>query len=70
MQDGLFEQVQTALETRKGEWRRIADELAPDVSFSMIDKIGRGKYDSSPTVGKLEKIATWLRENPAEQAAA
>jgi hypothetical protein len=65
----LLHVVIAGLGARKGEWKRIADEL-DGVSYSMIAQLGRGKYKSSPTVGKLEKLAAWLREHPAEKAAA
>lgn len=61
----LLTEVTEGLRARKGEWPRIAAELSPDVSYSMIAKIGSGKYDSSPTIGKLERIAAWLREKAA-----
>lgn len=69
MENGLLAEVVGGLKARKGDWTRIADELKPDVSYSMIAQLGRAKYKSSPTIGKLEKIAGWLRENPQEQVA-
>lgn len=64
MSGGLLDEVIEGLRKRKGQWPKIADALKPDVSYSMISQLGRGKYTSSPTVGKLEKIVEWLRANP------
>ena len=64
MENALVKEVTEGLAARKGEWPSIAEELAPDVSLSMIEKLGRGKYTSSPTIGKLERIAGWLRMHP------
>jgi hypothetical protein len=69
MENDLLQSVVDGLKARKGEWRTIAEEVE-GVSYSMIAQLGRGKYPSSPTVGKLEKIATWLRDHPAERVAA
>lgn len=68
MENPLFKEVTEGLAARKGEWLDIADALAPDVSYSMIARLGRGTYESSPTVGKLETIAKYLRENPLQPA--
>jgi hypothetical protein len=65
----LLQEVTVGLGTRKGEWQRIADDLAPHVSYSMIEKLGRDRYESSPTIGKLEKIAWWLRTHPQAETA-
>lgn len=69
MENTLVKEVTDGLAARKREWQTIADELAPDVSLSMIEKLGRRKYTSSPTIGKLEKIAKYLRENPVDALA-
>lgn len=68
MENTQLHTIIAGLAARKKEWRRIADESG--VSLSMIAQLGRGKYQSSPTVRKLEKIAAWLREHPAEEKAA
>ena len=64
MEDELFKEVQKQLKARQSEWREIADELAPDVSLSWIEKVGRGHYDSSPTYKRLQTVARYLREHP------
>lgn len=64
MENPLLTEVTEGLAARKGEWQEIADALAPDVSYSMIARLGRGTYESSPTIGKLETIARYLRDNP------
>lgn len=69
MESSLLSEVTDGLKARKGEWTRIADDLKPAVSYSMIAQLGRGKYESSPTIGKLECIASWLREHPQEHVA-
>lgn len=46
------------------EWVRMAEELRPTVSYGMIAALGRGTYKSSPTLRKIEAIATWLKKNP------
>lgn len=56
----LMETVVTGLEKRKGEWPKIAAELKPNVSYSMISKLGRRKYDSDPSHKKLRLIAEYL----------
>jgi hypothetical protein len=68
MEVGLLTEVTEGLQRRKGHWPKIADALKPDVSYSMIAALGRGKYTSSPTLRKLERIAEWLRANPLEEA--
>lgn len=64
MENPLLREVTEGLAARKGEWQDIAEALAPEVSYSMIARLGRGTYESSPTIGKLETIARYLRENP------
>ena len=63
--DELFTEVQTALSSRKGDWKRIAEEV-PDVSLSWVEQVGRGHYHSAPTYKRLAAVARWLRANPAE----
>lgn len=60
MKRDLLETVVVGLEKRKGEWPKIADDLAPDVSYSFISKVGRRKYESDPSYRKLELIAKYL----------
>ena len=60
----LLTEVTEGLRVRKGAWKQISEDLKPDVSYSMIARLGRGKYDSSPTLKKLEKIALYLRTHP------
>jgi|GEM_PF-7083625 len=65
---GLLAEVTAGLAARKGDWVKIAEDLAPDVSYSMIARLGRGKYESSPTFRRLEIIVGWLRANPLSGA--
>ncbi len=56
----LKEQVIAALRERKGKWKEIADALAPEVSYSLISQLGRGKYGSEPSYRKLKLVADHL----------
>lgn len=56
----LLETVVMGLERRKGDWPKIAKDLKPNVSYSMISKLGRRKYDSDPSHRKLRLIAEYL----------
>lgn len=56
----LKQQVIEALRARKGDWKDIAEALAPDISYSMISALGRGKYGSEPSYRKLKLMADHL----------
>jgi len=62
----LLEVVQSELAARKSDWREIADEL--DMSYEFISRLGLGTYGSSPTIGRLRKIADHLCKNRARQS--
>lgn len=61
MEDRLITEVVAGLAARKGEWKRIAKEI-PDVSYSWIAQIGRGKYKSHPSHKRLVAVAEYLRK--------
>lgn len=61
MDESLLTEVISGLAARKGEWKRIADEL-PDVSYSWISQLGRGKYKSAPSYHRLRTVAEYLRK--------
>ena len=52
----LYQEVTKALQAKKGRWKQIASELAPDVSYSFISQVGRGKYASAPSYKKLKLV--------------
>ena len=60
MSKDLMTEVQQALEARKGDWKQIAAEV-PEVSYSWISQIGRGKYSSAPSYKKLRAVAQHLK---------
>jgi hypothetical protein len=66
--ESILEQVQGALAARKGEWREIADDLG--YSYEFISRLGLRSYESSPTIGRLERIAQYLRSKPKKKRAA
>lgn len=49
------------------EWKAIAEEA--DVSESMIEKLGRDQYDSSPAYDKLLRIVAAVKKFPRQVAA-
>lgn len=67
MENELLEEVQTGLSARRGQWKRIAAEI-PEVSYSWIAQVGRGKYESAPTYIRLQAVARWLRTQEAKPA--
>ena len=64
MTEDLYEFVQQALRGRgkRALWRQMAADLKPDVSYSLISKIGTGEYKSSPSYHKLRTMADYLRQ--------
>lgn len=60
MENDLFQQVQKALAARRGEWKQIAAAI-PEVSYSWIAQVGRGKYASKPLYDKLIAVDRYLR---------
>lgn len=55
----LLDHVQSELAKAKPHWKEIADEL--DYSYEFISRLGLGVYRSSPTIGRLQKIADHLK---------
>ena len=47
-----------------GDLRQIADEV-PDVSFSWLSQVARGKYQSEPTYSRLRSVADHLKKKPS-----
>lgn len=65
----LLQQVQKGLAERtRAELKTIADEV-PNVSFSWLSAVARGKYESSPTYDRLQAVRDWLRRNRKKVAA-
>ena len=60
MGDELLKEVEKGLKKRKGDWLRIASDI-PNVSYSWISKVGRGKYRSAPSYKRLQAVAQYLR---------
>lgn len=60
MDTDLLNDVIGALRAEKGNWRTIAEELSPRVSYSFIAQLGRGKYKSAPSYERLRLIADHL----------
>ncbi len=56
----LLEEVKEGLSKRKGQWKEIAAAV-PEVSYSWVAQVGRGKYASEPTYNRLEAVAKHLR---------
>lgn len=56
----LKQEVIKELGRRRGQWKRIAGHLAPDVSYSFISKLGRDQYPNDPTHKRLTKLADFL----------
>ena len=65
MASDLLETVQSELERRKAEWREIASELG--MSYEFISRLGLRTYASSPTIGRLSRIAEHLRKRRASR---
>jgi hypothetical protein len=59
--DDLFAEVAEALRRRRGEWRKIADDLRPAVSYSWITKVGADDYASEPSYRRLLIVRDYLR---------
>ena len=68
MENDLLREVQDSIKARKGEWKRIAADV-PEVSYSWIAQMGRGKYHSAPSHERLMAIATYLRKAPSKPGA-
>lgn len=58
--DDLIQKIVQELQKRRGSWKEIAEALQPDVSYSMISRLGRGKYESEPSLRKLRPLAAHL----------
>lgn len=58
--DDLLTEVREGLKARRGDWKRIAADLAPDVSYSWIAKVGSGEYGSEPSYRRLQLVRTYL----------
>lgn len=58
--DDLLLEVQQGLRARRGDWKRIAADLSPDVSYSWISKVGNGDYGSEPSYRRLQLVRTYL----------
>lgn len=67
MSEDLLDVVTREIQSRKGRWPQIAAALAPEISYSFIEKIGRGSYGSDPSYKKLKLLHEYFR---AENAAA
>lgn len=65
--DDLLREVREGLQARKGEWKKIADDLSPDVSYSWISKVGAGDYDSDPSHRRLSIVRTYLLTGKAPE---
>ncbi len=65
MKNDLLQTVASGLAKLKGEWPQIAADLAPNVSYSFISKVGRRQYESDPSYRKLQLIAEYLRKRAA-----
>ncbi len=61
MAENLYDTVRGELAARKGAWKRIAADLAPSLSYSLISKIGRGEYKSSPSYNRLKLLADYFK---------
>lgn len=59
MSQDLLQQVTAALQAKKGRWKQLAAEI-PEVSYSFISQVGRGKYKSAPSYKKLKAIIEHL----------
>jgi hypothetical protein len=60
MTNDLQHQVIAGLAQRKGEWKKIANDLRGVVSYSLISQLGRGKYTSETSYKKLKAINEYL----------
>lgn len=58
--EDLLKEVREGLRARRGDWKRIAADLAPDVSYSWISKVGAGDYDSEPSYRRLQLVRAYL----------
>lgn len=58
--DDLIQKIVAELQKRRGSWKEIAQDLSPGVSYSMISRLGRGKYESEPSLRKLRPLAAYL----------
>jgi len=67
--DDLFAEVAAALRSRRGEWRKIADDLRPAVSYSWITKVGADDYASEPSYRRLLIVRNYLLtgQKPAQK---
>lgn len=60
MTNDLQHQVIAGLAARRGEWKKIAEDLKGLVSYSLISQLGRGKYNSATSYKKLKAIYEYL----------
>ena len=67
MENELLREVEEGLSARKGQWKQIAAEV-PEVSYSWISQVGRGKYSSEPAYSRLVAVAGWLRAHSEARA--
>lgn len=58
--DDLLIEVQAGLKARRGDWKRIAADLSPAVSYSWISKVGNGDYGSEPSYRRLQLVRAYL----------
>ena len=65
--DDLLREVREGLQARRGDWKRIAADLAPDVSYSWISKVGAGDYGSEPSYRRLSIVRTYLLTGKAPE---
>jgi hypothetical protein len=68
--DDLLSEVREGLKARRGDWKRIAADLAPDVSYSWISKVGADDYDSEPSYRRLQIVRTYLLTGKTPKQAA
>lgn len=64
MYPDLQKPIATALKKRKGEWKKIAADLSGRVSYSLISKLGRKKYESEVSLSKLRVLHEYLFSPP------
>jgi hypothetical protein len=68
--DDLLTEVREGLKARRGDWTRIAADLAPDVSYSWISQVGAGNYKSEPSYRRLQIVRTYLLTGKTPRAVA
>lgn len=60
MSADLLSEVILKLQSRKGDWKKIAADAG--VSYSWLSQLGRGKYRSAPAYVRLQRIASCLNQ--------